>query len=87
MNHRPVLSDTTPAAQRILLERYRRMTFAEKARIVRDLTRTADTLALAGAKQRHPNASEQELLLQLAAVRLGPDLTFRAYGWRASDDA
>ena len=39
------------------------------------------------AKRRHPNASEQELLLQLAAVRLGPDLTFRAYGWRASDDA
>ncbi len=63
------------------------MTFAEKARIVRDLTRTVDTLALAGARQRHPDASERELLLHLAAVRLGLDLTFRAYGWRASDDA
>ncbi len=70
MNHRPVLSDTTPAAQLILLERYRQMTFAEKARIVLDLTRTAVTLALAGAMHRLPNECEQELLLQLAAVRL-----------------
>jgi hypothetical protein len=87
VNHEPAVSDTTPEARRLQIDLFRHMTFADKARVVRDLTRTADMLALAGARQRHPDASDRELLVQLAAVRLGSDLAFRAYGWRTSDDA
>jgi hypothetical protein len=42
-------------------------------------------LALAGLRERFPEADERELLLRLAVLRLGADLVWRAYGWRAPD--
>ena len=67
------------------LERYRRMTAAEKVRRVVDLTQLASVLALAGLRERYPGEGETELLLRLAILRLGSDLVSRAYGWRAPD--
>jgi hypothetical protein len=81
------LTDTSPDADAVRLERYARMTPAEKAARVVALTRTACTLSLAGLRERHPDADEQELLLRLAVLRLGPELVSRAYGWRAPDGA
>ena len=77
--------DTTPAAETIRFERYARMSPAEKASRVVELTRTACTLALAGLRARHPAADEAELLLRLAVLRLGPETVRRVYGWRAPD--
>jgi hypothetical protein len=79
--------DTTREAEAIRFERYARMSPAEKARRVADLTRTACTLALAGLRDRYPTAGETELLLRLAVLRLGARTVSRAYGWRAPDDA
>ncbi|HKI94089.1 MAG TPA: hypothetical protein VJ992_02245 [Gemmatimonadales bacterium] len=53
---------------------------------MRDLTRAANLVAVAGLRTRFPAASEDELLLRLAALRLGPELVERAYGWRAPAD-
>jgi len=78
-------ADTTRDADAIRFERYARMSPAEKARRVVDLTRTACTLALAGLRSRHPEAHEAELLLRLAELRLGAETVRRAYGWRAPD--
>ncbi|MEQ1728790.1 MAG: hypothetical protein ABL982_10440 [Vicinamibacterales bacterium] len=36
-------------------------------------------LALAGIRRRHPQASERECFLRLAAVRLGVETTRRLY--------
>lgn len=80
-------ADTTPDADAVRFARYARMTPAEKAARVVELTQTACTLALAGLRGRHPGAQEPELLLRLAALRLGADAVFRAYGWRAPDGA
>ena len=77
--------DTSPAADAIRFERYARMSPAEKASRVVELTRTACTLALAGLCARHPAADEAELLLRLAVLRLGPETVRRVYGWRAPD--
>lgn len=79
--------DTTPEADAIRFDRYARMSPAEKARRVADLTRTACTLALAGLRDRYPAADETELLLRLAVLRLGAPTVRLAYGWRAPDDA
>ena len=79
--------DTTREADAIRFERYARMSPEEKARRVADLTRTACTLALAGLRDRYPNADEAELLLRLAVLRLGARTVREAYGWRAPDDA
>lgn len=79
------LSDTAAKADAVRLRRYARMTPAEKAARVVDLTRTACLMALAGLRRRHPAATEPELLLRLAALRLGAETVWRAYGWRAPD--
>jgi hypothetical protein len=79
--------DTTREADAIRFEGYARMSPAEKARRVADLTRTACTLALAGLRDRYPKADEAELLLRLAVLRLGARTVSEAYGWRAPDDA
>ena len=78
-------ADTTPDADAVRFERYSRMSPAEKAARVVDLTRAACTLALAGLRVRHPAADETQLLLRLAVLRLGAEIVGRAYGWRAPD--
>jgi len=83
----PVSADTTPEADAVRFERYSRMSPAEKAQRVVDLTRAACSLALAGLHARYPEADARELLLRLAELRLGADLVSRAYGWRAPDGA
>jgi len=78
--------DTAPEAHAVQLELYRRMTPAEKLRRVSDLTAGACLLSVAGLRQRHPGATEGELLLRLAVLRLGAETVARAYGWVAPPD-
>lgn len=68
------VNDTSVAAQEALDRRYAEMSFAEKAEIVRAVTRAANEMALAGLRLHYPSASERELLLALARLRLGDDL-------------
>ena len=82
----PTPTDTSPEALRVLIDLYRRMTPAEKARRVNELTLAASHYALAGLSQRHPGADGRELLLRLAALRLGEQTVTRVYGWRAEPD-
>lgn len=79
-------TDTSPAAAAVQIELYRRMSYEQKARRVTDLTASACHLTLAGLRQRHPGANEQELLLRLAVLRLGPETVARVYGWVAPRD-
>ena len=85
MHSRTGHTDTSLEIDRVRDERYARMTPAEKVARAMELTRTACTLALAGLRERHPEADDRELLLRLAALRLGPEVVHRAYGWRAGD--
>lgn len=74
------VNDTDAAAQRFLDRRYAEMSLAEKAERLRAVTLAANRMALAGLRLRHPGASEGELLLELARLRLGDDLVKRVYG-------
>ena len=80
------VGDTTPDVAALQVERYRRMTPAQKLRRVSDLTVGACLLSVAGLRQRHPDATEGELLLRLAVLRLGAETVARAYGWVAPPD-
>jgi hypothetical protein len=80
-----VLADTTPDVDRLRRSLYARMTPAERAARVVALTQTACLLAVAGIRERHPGATPGELLLRLAALRLGSHTVAQVYGWRASD--
>jgi hypothetical protein len=79
---RALSPDTTPEVEEIRFARYRRMSPAEKATRMAELCRTAYLLALAGLRERYPSATEGELLLRLAVLRLGAETVARAYGWR-----
>lgn len=72
-------ADSSAAAERVQVDLWRRMTALDKVRSVTSLTRTAQELALAGIRMRHPRASERECLLRLAVLKLGPRLAERAF--------
>ena len=77
---RGVLSaDSSPAVERLQIDAWRRMSPVHKARTVDGLTRTAQVLALAGIRQRHPGASERECFLRLSVLKLGSEATRRLY--------
>ena len=77
---RGVLSaDSSPAVERLQIDAWRRMSPVDKARTVDGLTRTAQVLALAGIRRRHPGASERECFLRLAVLKLGSEATRRLY--------
>ena len=80
------LSDTSVDAARAYTGLVGRMTPIERLERMLDLSRAAHLLALGGLRRRFPAASQRELLLRLAVLRLGPDLVQRAYGWRAPAD-
>lgn len=73
-------NDTSPDAARLQAELYRRMTPDERLARAVALTAATTALALTGLRRRHPAADDRELLLRLAALRLGPALAAAAYG-------
>jgi len=82
----PLSQDTAPDAERLQIERWRRMSAAEKAAIVSGLTQAVYDLALAGVRLRYSNASPREQFLRLALITLGPDLARQVYAEIATTD-
>ena len=72
--------DTSFEIEQRLIAHWRTLSPAEKLRIADDLRRTADQLALGGLRLRHPDASTEELALQLAALKYGRQLCIEALG-------
>jgi hypothetical protein len=50
------------------------MTQLEKARLISAASRAVQLLSLAGIRRRHPQAREEECMLRLAKLKLGPKL-------------
>jgi hypothetical protein len=73
--------DTSPEAERILIEAYRRMPPWEKARRLTELVRAVEELARVGVLERHPDANEEEIRLRLIALRLDADTMVRVFHW------
>jgi hypothetical protein len=73
-------SDTPPDAEEIQLELLRDMPAWRKLELMEEMTRTVFCLVLAGLRERHPQATKEELRLRVATLVLGPDLAARAYG-------
>jgi hypothetical protein len=56
------------------------MSPAEKIERMRAITLAANRICLAGLRGRYPDETEATLLLRLARIRLGDELTQRVYG-------
>jgi len=74
-------SDTTPVAERLLLEGCRRMSPAEKLARVAALNRALEQLATARLHVQYGPMAESELRLRLAALRLDARTMRDVFGW------
>jgi hypothetical protein len=72
--------DTDPQTEEVLLSLLRHASPARKLAMVGELNAAVRTLALAGLRQRYPDAGSEELQRRLADLLLGPDLARQAYG-------
>ncbi len=79
--HAPEFTDTDPRAMEVWLELLRSKTPGERIAIAFDLTDFALRMAESGVRANHPGASEREIFLRSAALRVPRDLMIRAYGW------
>lgn len=70
----------------MLVEGYRRMSFAEKGRRIVELTHGVQQMALARLRAQHPAASPRELQLRLAALWIDPETLRAAVGWAPGDE-
>jgi hypothetical protein len=77
---RRIFADTTPEAEAVLIEIYRRMPVWRKLELVEDGIRTARLLAMTGLRGRHPGESEARLRRRLLGLVLGEETALRAYG-------
>jgi hypothetical protein len=73
-------TDTSPEAQQVLLDIYRRMPPAVKVRRIFDAYQTGKMLAMAGLRLLYPNATEKQIWFLWAKRHLGEKLFNEVYG-------
>jgi hypothetical protein len=78
--------DTHAEAEHLQIAIWHRMTPQQKLELVAGASRAVRELALAGLRQRHPDASSRELTLRYACLTLEPELARAAYPEMATLD-
>jgi hypothetical protein len=76
----PLYSDTHPEMEAMHIRLLRESPPWRKMEILAGLNASARSLALAGMRQRFPQASDDELRRRLADLLLGPDLARKVHG-------
>ncbi len=76
-----MLSDTNLKIEQLMVEQYRNKTVLEKLEMIVELNITGQQLALIGLKLRYPDASETEMKLRLAALRLDKEIMEKVFNW------
>jgi hypothetical protein len=72
-------ADTSPEADAVQVEAYRRMGGTARAAAMFRLTRMARTIAEAGIRARHPDYDDARARLALARLLYGDDLVREAW--------
>ena len=78
--HGPLSRDTTPDAEAVRLDVFRKMTPRRKLQVMEDANRNAREMALAGLRLRHPDAGEEELFRRLMDLTLGEETAEQVFG-------
>ena len=81
MKQRTGLSDTTPEAERVLIELARAMPDARKIDQVFEMIEMVRRFGMIGLRSRHPRASEDELKKRMAAIVFDRETVIEVYGW------
>ena len=80
----PLWTDTSPEAERFLIEGYRRMSLQQKALRLTSLVQAGHELALTRLRALWPEESEDALMVRVAALFLEPELLEAALRRRAA---
>jgi hypothetical protein len=86
MTHPEEFTDTDPRAMEVWLELLRQMPAGEKLAVVLSGAQFVLQFYEMGVRRMHPQASDQEVLLRVAARHLPRELMIRAYGWDPEND-
>lgn len=70
----PIAQDTSPDADAVQLDAYRRMGGAGRAQILFRLTEMARRTSAAGIRKRHPDYDDAQVMLALARLLYGDEL-------------
>jgi hypothetical protein len=81
MRHPDAFGDTDPRVMEVWLAMLRRKTPGERIAMAFELSDFAVRVMESGVRARYPEASEREIFLRSAALRLPRELMIRAYGW------
>ena len=81
MKKRTGITDTTPEAERVLIELTRAMPDARKIDQVFESIETVRRFGMIGLRSRHPEASEEELNKRMAAIVFDRETVIEVYGW------
>lgn len=73
-------ADTHPEIEALQIEIIRRMPAWKKFLVVEGLNEMVKEMAVSGLKERHPEATPQQIHRMLAELMLGPDLAQKVYG-------
>lgn len=76
---RSIPADTDPEAFRLLVERWRTMTVADRVSLVDQMNADVELLAVAGIMAKRPDLSQVEVRHELARRRFGSSLADEAY--------
>lgn len=79
--YRPQFADTATTAERYLLGRLRELPTWRKAEMLSAAVRAAYDLAMAGLRQRYPDATAAELRKRYAALTLGREASIELHDW------
>jgi len=79
--HAAEFTDTDARAMEVWLNVLRSKTPDERIEITFQLTGFALSMSESGVRARFPEASEREIFLRTAALRIPRDLMLLAYGW------
>ncbi len=84
--HPEEFTDTDPRAMEVWLDLLRAKTPGERIEMAFQLTAFAIQMAESGVRASCPEASEREIFLRTAALRIPRDLMIKAYGWDPEQD-
>lgn len=77
----PGASDTSPEADELMFQLWRRATPAQKLRKVFGIGRMLNDLVRAELRRRYPEATPREIELRLASRSLDRETMIRAFHW------
>lgn len=80
MTMRTQSPDTSPEAERVMIELLRRAPIWRRLQLAESMSRTTRLLTMSGIRQRFPQADEDELRRRFAELYLGPELAVKAFG-------